>query len=525
MQQQGDYSNYLTSGGGSYYDVRGCRSEVLQQQEFRHHQADHVLRARGRLERHDAQHALHHELRFSTPDDWRVRGLLGGFWEDFLIYDQMNFNYLPIPQCDPANLATSLGGGPDCLAAVGPVPGAYANDPSLRVDSNTAFGEDVKRGYRQTAVFTSVDFDIIPKVLTVTAGTRYYHYDEFEQGSEFYSESANPLEMNHPNGSCIAAGGCGFPINLNKTEHGFRSRYNITYHITPDIMTYATYSQGFRPGGFNRTDSQPGLPPSLSGEAPFTAGDKSTDQYNKPAGYGSDKLINMEIGSKAELLDRRLIVNASAYVMHWSNVQYVFFDPVHLGNTTFDVNGPSYTIKGAELQVAARITEGLTVQGSGSWNSSEQTNAPCLESNRDTATNPTPIGECIHTIKGQPYTNPYGVLGTPLTVLAGAGVEYPRSLRVQHQRVQALCLGGRESHRLDGEPACELSATDSTGNDDALVFPRCLDTPPTMRAGGVTKDNWTVQVDGQQSLELERQHVHLVRPVHRNRRCRCVRGP
>ena len=140
---------------------------------------------------------------------------------------------------------------------MGPVPGSFANDPSLRTDSNTAFGEDVKRGYRQTAVFASGDFDIIPKVLTVTAGTRYFHYDEFEEGSEFYSESANPLEMNHPNGACTLGGGCGFPINLNKTEHGFRSRYNITYHITPDIMTYATYSQGFRPGGFNRTHSQP----------------------------------------------------------------------------------------------------------------------------------------------------------------------------------------------------------------------------------------------------------------------------
>ena len=220
----------------------------------------------------------------------------------------------------------------------------------MRTDSNTAFGEDIKRGYRQTAVFASADFDIIPKVLIVTAGTRYYHYDEFERGSEFYSESANPLEMNHPNGTCIAAGGCGFPINLNKTEHGFRSRYNLTYHITPDIMTYATYSQGFRPGGFNRTSSLPVSRPAVESGALY-GGDSATKQYYKPAGYGSDKLINMEIGAKAQLLDHRLIVNASAYVMHWSNVQYVFFDPVHLGNTTFDVNGPSYTIKGAELQI------------------------------------------------------------------------------------------------------------------------------------------------------------------------------
>ncbi len=30
------------------------------------------------------------------------------------------------------------------------------------------------------------------------------------------------------------------------------SRVNLTYHITPDVMAYYTYSQGYRPGGFNR---------------------------------------------------------------------------------------------------------------------------------------------------------------------------------------------------------------------------------------------------------------------------------
>ena len=52
-------------------------------------------------------------------------------------------------------------------------------------NDNTAFGEDIQRGYNQTAVFASVDFDIIPKVLTVTGGTRWYQYSEFEVGSQY----------------------------------------------------------------------------------------------------------------------------------------------------------------------------------------------------------------------------------------------------------------------------------------------------------------------------------------------------
>ena len=125
------------------------------------------------------------------------------------------------------------------------------------------------RGYRQFALFGSVDFDIIPKVLTVTGGTRWFHYDEFEEGSEFYTESSSPLNLNHPNGACIAAGACGFGINLKKQENGFRSRGNLTWHITPDMMAYYTWSQGFRPGGFNRTATSLSGVVSLSGEAPY----------------------------------------------------------------------------------------------------------------------------------------------------------------------------------------------------------------------------------------------------------------
>ena len=42
------------------------------------------------------------------------------YWEKFVIDDNMNFNYLGIPQCSQANLDIALAGGPDCLSAVGP---------------------------------------------------------------------------------------------------------------------------------------------------------------------------------------------------------------------------------------------------------------------------------------------------------------------------------------------------------------------------------------------------------------------
>ncbi len=86
-------------------------------------------------------------------------------------------------------------------------------------------------------------------------------YDEFEQGSEYYSATSTVL--NHANGTPYdpnfvydgVAASNGFGINLKKSESGTKYRGNLTWHITPDVMVYYTYSEGFRPGGFNRTQT------------------------------------------------------------------------------------------------------------------------------------------------------------------------------------------------------------------------------------------------------------------------------
>jgi len=494
IQQQADYSNYLRSTVGSIYTCTGAGTY------FQSSKPPTCYAPVGDWNETVENTHQSHEIRLSTSDDNRIRGLVGGFWEEFVIKDPINFNYLVIPQCDAANLAISAAGGPDCLSAVGPVPGNYAADPSLRENSNTAFGGDVKRGYRQTAFFTSVDFDIIPKVLTLTGGTRYFHYAEFEQGVEFFSGTSSPLILNHPNGACIAAGGCGFGINLNKTEHGFRSRGNLTWHVTPDVMVYYTYSQGFRPGGFNATSSSADGTVSQGAVAPYTAGNSASRQLLKPVGFNSDDLVNNEIGLKSEFLDHRVQVNASVYRMNWSTVQLSLFDPVHLGNTSFIINGPTYVVKGVELQLIARVTEGLTVQGSSSWNSSNQTNTPCLRSNRVNPANPTPIGSCITQINGAPYTNPYGVLDTapafspPLQFNLRARYDWSMGDYKPFAMVGANHIGSQRNEPASFPPGngpfCNPVPTTTL----------CLYTMPGYTtydaAIGVSKDSWTAQING-----------------------------
>jgi iron complex outermembrane receptor protein len=492
IEQSQDYSSYLVSGAGSYYTCTGAGAKY-----FKSAKPTTCYSPTGDWV--DTVHNEHqsHEIRFATADENRIRATFGGFWEDFKIFDTMNFNYLPIPQCNAANLAISAAGGPDCLTAVGPLPGNFANDPNLRVNSNTAFGEDDQRGYRQTAAFASFDFDVLPKVLTATWGVRYFHYDEFERGSEYYSETS-PGVINVPNGVCTAGGGCGFGINLNKTEHGLKQRANLTWHITPDMMLYYTYSEGFRPGGFNRTASDASGAVTLAAEAPYTTA-KATRQYLKPDGYNSDSLLNNEIGFKSEFLDHRLQVNASAYRMQWSNVQFLIFDPVNVGNTQFVVNGPGFSVTGFELQAVARVTEGLTLQGSASSNSSSEKRPPCLLSNNPTATNPTPLGTCITQIKNAPYTSPFGQQGSspPFSPALQFNLRARYDFRFGDYKPW-VGVGANHIGTMANEPSSYANGNSPAENPPTTTLARYIQPGYTTYDAtvGVAKDNWTVQFTG-----------------------------
>jgi iron complex outermembrane receptor protein len=487
MDQQNDYSNYLTSRHGSYY---ACTGSGAGYSYFRSSKPTTCYKPVGTW-RDIVDHTHQsHELRLSTSADNRLRALVGAFYESNVIKDNMNFNYLPIPQCDPTNLAISQAGGPDCLPAVGPQPGYYARDPGLRIGTNTAFGEDVRRGFNQTAFFASVDFDIIPHVLTITGGTRHYKYDEFEQGSEYYSATTI---LNLPTGSVHP----GFGINLSKSESGFKSRANLTWHVTPDILAYYTWSQGFRPGGFNRTKTLLDGTIKQSNVAPYNA-DGSEKQYAKPVGYESDNLTNNEIGLKSEWFEHRLQVNLSGYVMDWKNAQLVLFDPVHLGNTTFVVNGPSYRVKGIEAQIVARITQELTFQGSGVWNSSEQTDAPCLVANVVT-TNGAPVGSCITQVKGLPYTNPYGVLG--VTPPFSPPQQYNARLTYDFNAgVYKVSVTGGMSFMgsMANQPASYPDGNDPAYNPPTTTLLRYVMPSYTVYDAsiGVSKDQWNVLLSG-----------------------------
>jgi iron complex outermembrane recepter protein len=396
IDQQQDYTNYSRGVFGTYYQCVGATpygvrtqcytpSAVWQETERNTHQS--------------------HEFRVSTKEDARVRGIGGLYWEEFKIYDDTEWTYKTVPTCSPQVDF-------NCFNNLIPRPGQFANDPNERND-NVGFYDDTLRTIIQKAAFASVDVDIIPKTLIFTAGTRYYKFDESEIGGDvgsFYCKVYTPTTYYGPCTTQTNKGPYGgtapYGTNLstasynNSTYHGFRSRANLSWHVDDDVLVYYTWSQGFRPGGFNRGSK-------------FTQPDAGGNyQYQTPTNYSPDTLINNELGFKTEFFNHRVQINGAVYQEDWKNTIVEFFDPQQgFGNLTFVTNGPDYRVRGGELQVVTRVTEGLTVQGSGSYNKSSQANSPSLLNNNPASPN---FGKPIVGSTGSPIPNVFGVQGSPL---------------------------------------------------------------------------------------------------------------
>jgi outer membrane receptor protein involved in Fe transport len=148
----------------------------------------------------------------------------------------------------------------------------------------------------QGAIFGEVTWDATDK-LSFTAGARWFNQDQefkLQQGGLLEDRSVN-VERNY------------FFTNETKnfSEDDWVPRFNVTYQINDDVMTYATYSEGFRSGGANPLRKTSVL----------------------PEDYDSDTLKNYEIGLKSEWFDNTLRFNAVAYHMQWDDIQIQVNDP------------------------------------------------------------------------------------------------------------------------------------------------------------------------------------------------------
>ena len=229
------------------------------------------------------------ELRYTTPDYNPVRFIIGGFYQDI---DRVRGTNAFIN-------ASSFGGdlSPE-------------NKFMVPIAQETA-----DQDWRAMALFSQLNIDVTD-ALELTLALRYDNFRAEEVQTIF--GAAGP--------------------ELSETFEDIQPKVSLAYQWTDDIMTYATVSRGWRPGGFN-------LPNILA--------------IND---YEEETLWNYELGFKTTSFGGNLIFNGAFYYIDYSNQQFFLLTSNDAGGPVqLLVNGEDSTVKGADFELIATPTDRLTL--------------------------------------------------------------------------------------------------------------------------------------------------------------------
>jgi len=293
---------------------------------------------------------LSQELRIATPKEWPLRAILGAFYQRQT--NHIYQNYL----VDNLGQQVSVNGWP-----------------------GTIWLTLQDRKDKDYAIFGEAEYDLTPK-LTLIAGGRYYKFDNTLIGFNGMGQN-NPVGITLGYNRCLTVNGTllkddmtaalisgGVPgtpcTNVGQVVNGklepkqsegtgFIHRLSARYKPTKDLMFYATWSRGFRPGGINRQPTAPS--------------------------YAPDYLYNLEAGWKTQF--GPLIWNGAIYHQVWKGFQFAF-----LGANSLTViqNGRDARINGIESDISY-VAGGLTLNAAASYTDAKTKGAICHSSLDTTA--------------------------------------------------------------------------------------------------------------------------------------------
>jgi iron complex outermembrane receptor protein len=158
------------------------------------------------------------------------------------------------------------------------------------------------------------------------------------------------------NNICFVRVGGG-PIDPTCTYTASTDSSKVTWLASMDwrpsdaVMFYASYSRGYRAGGY-----------SIQAAAAAPATQALLDANFTP--FFPETVDNFELGFKSDLLDRRLRINGSVFLQNYKNIQASIRDTVGSQIVTLIRNAAKAKPYGAELEVTALVTPNWVINGS-----------------------------------------------------------------------------------------------------------------------------------------------------------------
>ena len=284
--------------------------------------------------RDDNRKTFQQELRFATDLGGAFDMVLGGFYQretvDFCVAQILGFLDL-----------TS-----------GPLPFGNWNDtPYILCNAQKS---------RSKAVFAEGTYKFTPE-LSLTVGGRYTWEDKewFGRQQAFIPTLNGGFDPSIQIDDALDASVFKFPAGVVTVKDSARRptwRASLGWQAAPDIYAYATYSRGFKSGGFNDQ---------IGG---FAAFGNDLDAFRAAArATRPETADSYEAGIKTELFDRRLRFNLTGFYVKYKDLQKQLNVPLVVNGqpnqVTIFVNAASATVKGIEAEATARLFKGFTLRG------------------------------------------------------------------------------------------------------------------------------------------------------------------
>lgn len=223
-------------------------------------------------------------------------------------------------------------------------------------------GGDIKNS--SYAAFGQLTYDVTDR-LSVTGGLRYTNESkkfnpglQHITGYDYFATSPVPGFVNPIPDIFGPVGTPLFPAGWYKrTSDSATPMASISYKVSDSALAYATFSQGFKAGGFTMRYFPPVQP------APGTDPDDIVS-YADP-----EKATSYEIGLKTDLFDRRLRFNIAGFYTNYDNIQVTYVvDPDGAGPIGAFVpvlaNAGRAHNKGIEIESTAILADWLQIDGS-----------------------------------------------------------------------------------------------------------------------------------------------------------------
>ena len=309
---------------------------------------------------------------------------------------------------------------------------------------------------------------------SLTAGLRYtdetkymtYRWRSFPAGG--LASYIGATFVGAANANILGAGYVGTVDNLmsipetegiygNYNEQSFSNvsgRLVAQYAMSDDTNLYASYTTGYRAGGFNGGN--------------FDRATMSGDEYFE------ETIGSMEFGMKSTLMDGRMRLNAAVFSYDYDDVQVSVIKSDDGGVSTDVVNAASFGTEGLELDLAFLVTDTMTVRAQYAYTDREYDDFPDYQ------------GLSITPTQGLTPENAYNVV-VDWNMLNFGSNSIDLQVSANYQDETVSITSSTTSYTATGQPAIAANMQQPSNQERTLVNARL---------------SWSSELEGGQRLNV-----------------------